>query len=75
VCTAIASGTCFYGIVTDDRCTEGAFCLRSNRGDAPGLCLTPEEKARFCTTWLADAFYCDSYGSKDAGPYPDGVIP
>lgn len=76
VCTAIASGTCAYGIVIDDRCTHGAFCLRSNRGDAPGLCLTLEEKDQFCTTWLAEAFYCNSYGSQDAsGPWPDGVIP
>lgn len=75
VCTAIASSTCAYGAIIDDRCTNGAFCLRSNRGDAPGLCLTPDEKTLFCTTWLAEAFTCDSYGSKDAGPYPDGVIP
>jgi hypothetical protein len=76
VCTAIASGTCEYGYIIDDRCTNGAFCLRSSRGDAPGLCLTPDEKTSFCTTSLAEAFLCDSYGSKDAGgPWLDGFIP
>jgi hypothetical protein len=74
VCTAIESGTCFDGFFLDDRCTNGAFCLRP-AGDAPGLCLTPEEEARFCAGPHARAFSCASYGTKDAGAFPDGVIP
>ena len=74
VCTAIASGTCVSGFILDDRCTNGAFCLHPT-GDAPGLCLTPEEQARFCAGPLARAFSCATYDTKDAGAAPDGVIP
>ena len=44
-------------------------------GDTAGLCLTPEEEARFCKGPLAQAFSCGTYDTKDAGPLLDGVVP